>query len=271
VQVQVAGGQWVQPGPAYRSEQSLLLEDFSKVRAYAGGTLPGVTQKLEPASDGPEPGGHCAVYTAVNTLTGPGGWSAVGRALDPPRDFSWHKGIGFWLRGDGRGGQFKLQLRDGKGATDYYVTNDYEGWRYHQLARPVRDPIDYSRVTHLGLYYNSLPATNTVTCAVDDVRALPALDEPVLANPSVEVAGNKLRWPVTLRQGQALTCLPGEDAVITGPKAADRAVVESPPLLTLPPGKHAVRFNCEPPLMTAASVRLMLEPPDRLAVTKEAK
>ena len=65
--------------------------------------------------------------------------------------------IGFWLRGDGKGGRFKLQLRDGEGATDYYIDNDYEGWRYHQLPRPQEDPIDYSRVRYLAFYYNVLP------------------------------------------------------------------------------------------------------------------
>ena len=137
------------------------------------------------------------MYTADSTLAAAGGWSAIGKQFDPPLDLSAHRAIGFWLRGDGRGGSFKLQLGDSRGATDYYITNDFEGWRYQQLARPAQDPIDYSHVTSLTLYYNSLPGKMTVACGIDDIKALPALDERAVVDPVVEVGDQRFAWEGT--------------------------------------------------------------------------
>ena len=37
-----------------------------------------------------------------------------------------------------------MQLREGANACDYYVANDYTGWRYQQLVRPDKDTLDES-------------------------------------------------------------------------------------------------------------------------------
>lgn len=271
VDIQLPSGQWAAPGPSYRSEKSLSLEDFSDAHSYdkIRNTFPGVTQNFEVIANGVE-GKPCAVYSATSTSRG--GWSVVGRSFSAPLDISWHKGIGFWLRGDGNGAQFKLQLRDGKGAADFYIPNNYTGWRYHQLARPPKDAIDYSRLSQLYLYYNGLPARTNVTCAIASVRALPALDEPAVIDPVFEVAGQKLTWPVTLLTGQTFTYWPDEGVRISiGEKHGPVARFELPTTITLPPGKHTVRFTSPTPLTAAPSVRLTLQPAERLPVTKTGK
>jgi hypothetical protein len=228
-----------------------------------------VTQSFQVVADGVD-GKSCTVYSAASISRG--GWSVVGRSFGAPLDISWHKGIGLWLRGDGNGAQFKLQLRDGKGAADYYVANNYTGWRYHQLARPVKDAIDYSRLSQLYLYYNGLPAKTNVTCAIAGVRALPALDEPAVIDPVFEVAGQKLTWPVTLLTGQTFTYWPDEGVRISiGEKHGPVVRFELPPTITLPPGKHTVRFTTPTPLTAAPSVRLTLQPAERLPVTNTGK
>jgi hypothetical protein len=138
-------------------------------------------------------------YAAGLEFAGGARWPA---AVCPALDISWHKAIAFRVHGDGLGGQLKLQLREGKGAMDYYVPNKYVGWRYHQLLRPQRDPIDYHRVSSLTFYYNGLPAKKKVACAIDDVKALRSVDEPVLVDPYVKIAGRRCsarpsyrRWP----------------------------------------------------------------------------
>ncbi len=269
VDIRLPSSQWAAPGPSYRSEKSTPLEDFGDPRGYDAvrNTSPGVTQSFEIAAEGVD-GKPCAVYTA--TSPSEGGWSVVGRTFATPLDLSWHKGIGLWLRGDGNGGLFKLQLGAGKDAADYYLANDYTGWRYHQLARPEKDAIDYRRVSRLYFYYNGLPAGAKVACAVAGVRALPALDEPALIDPVFEIAGRKLSWPVTLHSGQTLTYWPGEGVRLGGAKGS-AATFALPETLVLPPGKHAVRFSASTPPSAMPSVRLTLQPDERLPVTKPQK
>ncbi|MBI5394816.1 MAG: hypothetical protein HZA91_05910 [Verrucomicrobia bacterium] len=269
VEIQVPVGQWAAPGPSYRAKGSILIEDFSDPRPYGKirSTFPGVTQSFDIGAYGDR---QCAVYSATSLHRG--GWSVVGRAFDPPLDISTHKGIGFWLRGDGKGAQFKLQLRDGKGAADYYITNNYTGWRYHQLVRPEKDAIDYRRVAALSFYYNGLPAGTNVTCAIDDLRALPALDEPSLVGPAIEIAGQTLSWPVTLLPGQTFAYWPDEGVRISiGERKGPIQRFELPATITLPPGKHTVKFTASGPLTAVPSVRLTLQLPERLPVTSGAR
>ncbi|MGO8748786.1 MAG: hypothetical protein ACLQNE_22685 [Thermoguttaceae bacterium] len=179
-------------------------------------------------------------------------------------DFSWHKGIGLWLRGDGRGGSFKLQLCDAKGATDYCITNDFVGWRYQQLARPEKDPIDYRRVIRLNFYYNSLPGKTTVACGIDGVKARRTLDEQVLADPYVELAGKRWQWKGTLHPGQYVFFWSKEPVTRYGlplerpePSAGKAAPV------VLAPGEYTPRFGCRGGASLPARVRITLQPPER--------
>lgn len=281
-QIQAMGGPFLQPGPAYRSPDALVLETFDDLAPYAaaerkdvrivaqgegGSTLAGVTQELAVADQDAKEGGRCAMYTATSTLDGNEGWSCIGRAFDPPLDLSSFQGIGFWLRGDGQGGAFKLQLTDGAKAADYYITNDYVGWRYHQLARPQPDPLDYAKVRTLGLYYNGLPGRKTVSCALDDVKALRTLDNGQIVNPWFEINGQRLTWQGSLEAGQYLFSLPGEPWRLYGPTFVEPAVsVDVPDPLVLPDGEYAVRFGCNGSCMLPARVRMVLEPRERYMV-----
>lgn len=281
VQLHALGGVWLTPGPSYMSDDAIVLETFDDLAPYAGqptasvpvreigpgqagSVLPGVTQRLELRSDDGRAGPHYAVYTAESTLATADGWSAIGKRFDPPLDLSAHQGIGFWMRGDGQGGAFKLQLRDSRGATDYYITNDFEGWRYQQLPRPTPDPIDYSQVTSLTLYYNGLPARTTAACAIDDIKALPTLDERALVDPVIEVAGQRFAWQGTLREGQYLTLWPGEPALLNAPGQSAPERSDHPvPEWTLPAGEFTARLLCRPPHNMPVRARLTLQPPER--------
>ncbi len=111
-----------------------------------------------------------------------------------------------------------------------------------------------------------------MTCAISGVRALPALDEPALIDPVFEVAGHKLTWPVTLLSGQTFTYWPDEGVRISiGEKHGPVVRFELPTTITLSPGKHAVRFTTASPLTALPSVRLTLQPAERLLVTKSGK
>lgn len=266
LQIEALPGPWLAAGPSYHSAGAVLLEAFEDLGAFEKGdhaVFADVTQTLARGDD-PREGKGCAVYTATSARAGADGWSYVGRRFDPPLNLAEHRAIGFWMRGDGRGGAFKLQLRDDKGATDYYIQNDYVGWRYQQLARPEADPIDYRQVRYLGLYYNGLPGRTTVTCAIDGVKALPALDRRVVADPRVEVAGRQWAWKGELREGQHLSAWPGEPIRrygqgLSGPELSPA----SGEVIVLDAGDHTARFGCSGELTLPVRVRWTLQPPER--------
>ncbi len=284
VQIQAMSGPWLEPGPAYRASDALLLESFDDLAPYtrdaknrrdvrviehgqSGSTSPGVTQRFEIRDDGPREGQRYALYTAENTNAGGGGWSVVGKTFDPPLDLSWHKGIGLWLRGDGRGGSFKLQLTDGRQATDYYIANNFTGWRYHQLARPEKDPIDYAKVRTLMFYYNSLPGKTTVACGIDDVKALRSLDEQSLVDPWVEINGQRWEYSGRVHAGQYVFFWPGEPIARYGlPLKQPEILREQAASVVFPPGEYAVRLGCKAALTLPVRARVTLQPPERHAI-----
>ena len=284
VQIHARGGPWLRPGPSYHAEDAVLLETFDDLAPYArapkkgqpvhaiepgqaGSVLPGVSQRLESTDKDAREGPRCALYTAESTLADNRGWSAIGRQFAPPLDLSRHKAIGFWIRGDGRGGSFKLQLRDDKGATDYYITNDFTGWRYQQLARPEKDPIDYAKVRSLTFYYNGLPGRTKIACDIDDVKALSRLDARAIVDPWVEVGGKRFAWQGTLAEGQYLFFWPGEAVARYGPPLAQpERSAHKVPTVELPPGRHRAKFGCRGGPDMPLRARITLQPPERWEV-----
>ncbi|AMV37531.1 hypothetical protein [Planctomyces sp. SH-PL62] len=285
--VHVQPGPWLDAGPSYRDPQALALETFDDLAPYAadpaarrnvpklepgeaGATSPGVTQRVELRRDGPSGSGSYALYSATSppkAAAEPAGWSVIQKSFPEPIDLSWHRAIGFWMQGDGRGGALKVQLRDTSptAAMDYYVNNDFVGWRYQQLERPAQDAIDYRRVQGLLFYYNGLPAETTVTCGVDGVKALRSLDTPGIVDPWVEVDGKRLEWKGKLEQGQYLAVRPGEPSARYAPRTkAPELSAEPSTTLELPAGREStVRFGCRGELAAPVRVRVTLQPPER--------
>lgn len=287
--VQVRCGPLCGPGPAYRSPRAVVLESFDDLGPYAGGgkqtgvlsvstgqgggAKAGVTLELASVGDNAPEGGRCGRYTATSARDDNSGWSAIGKRFDPPLDLSWHKAIGVWLRGDGKGGSFKLQLRDEKYATDYYIRNDFTEWRYFQLLRPTKpqpEPIDYSRVRHLIFYFNGLPARTTVTVWIDDVKALAEVDAAVVERPRVVAGAHVLQFPVTLHEGERLVYFPGESAeVVPAGQQGERRRVKAAGEIELSEPLD-VTFSCQGPLRAKAQVRLVQDLPEELPLPDEA-
>jgi hypothetical protein len=264
VQIHLQAGPALMPGDAYKSADALTLEAFDDVGAYGSkSTLEGVTQELGATEQDAREGGHCAVYTATSSRATGDGWSYAGKSFGAPVNISWHKAIGLWMRGDGKGGQFKLQLTDGAKAADYYIPNDFTGWRYQQLARPQTDPIDYSQVRGLGLYYNGLPANTTVSCALDDVKALRSVERNTLANPCIEIGGQRFACGRTLQQGQYALLYPEETWRYYGPDFVEPEKGEAAPALELPQGEHNARITWTGSFVSPIRARVVLQPQER--------
>jgi hypothetical protein len=165
--------------------------------------LPGVTQTLERSTDQVKIGQASARYSATSTLADNSGWSVRGGRYRKPLDLSQAQAIGFWLHGDGKGEAFKLQLRDKTaGWLDMVTHVSFTGWRYQQFAFSGPGKLDRANVQHLLIYYNGIPSQQTVTCYVDEVRAVPAIAG--LRNPALTIGGKRLVFPVELSTGDRL-------------------------------------------------------------------
>jgi len=281
VQFHALPGEWLKPGASWSSEKAVLLETFDNLAPYlrkpdgktqsdvvqhgeGGSTSKGSTQSLRLLSDNAPDGKSYALYEASNPNATPDGWSVMQRSFPTAIDLSQHKGIGLWMRGDGKGGSFKLQFLDGKNALDFYLPNDYSGWRYQQLPWPDQAKIDLSLIRSLGLYYNGIPANSTVACGIDGIKAIPAIDQASIINPYVEIAGQRIEWQGKLKQGEYLVLWPGE-AIKHYQQAHSKPNVTSAtaPVLHLPKGPQKARFGCQGGLETSLRVRITHQPAEQ--------
>ncbi len=266
--VQIRCGPLVRPGKAYESPQAVILETFDDLASYAKtvSAKQGVTQQLTSVAEDPVQGARCGKYVATSALADSSGWCVIGKRFDPPLDLSWHKAIALWLRGDGKGGTFKLQLRDDRHATDYYIPNDFSAWRYFQLPRPTKpqpEPIDYRKVEQLMFYYNGLPAGVTATCWIDDVKALAELDEATLAHPVLKAGSQRIEFAATLHEGERMVFFPGEQPEVIPARAGERRKL-APTEAVQMNGSQTVILQAGQPLTAHVEVRLVQDCPEEL-------
>ncbi|MCK5802787.1 MAG: hypothetical protein KAI66_08145, partial [Lentisphaeria bacterium] len=215
---------------AYNNPASILLDPCSTPEEYQQGgrndyakfafdsenqgtAKPGVTFSVKKvATEKSADGG--LLFTATSVRTDTMGWAAVGRRFEQPVDISTASGLGLWLKGDGSGATFKVQLRDVKGKWHDMVTSvSFDDWQFleFQLAGAK---LDLSRIEYILYYYNSLPASRTianvattgrsVACIVDGVKAM--RDSARLGNPILTIDGQSVSFPVDLYSGSSLTC-----------------------------------------------------------------
>ena len=207
------------PTDAYDAASALTLESFEEPAAqtpdarpatyacdaayHPGGCKPGVTQQYTRSSDVVKFGKASGRFSAISSRDDKAGWSVKGKKFKQPLDISGFAAIGFWLHGDAGGQSFKLQLHDAAGGwQDMYTTVDFRGWRYCQfkLGGPkLKDP---GKITTMNIYYNGIPAGRTVTCHIDEIRALRP-PQP-LAEPALTIAGRQIRFPVAMHSGDRL-------------------------------------------------------------------
>jgi hypothetical protein len=262
---------------AYNRPTALTLEGFDDLSFFADSpdnqfaqfvydaqhkslaTKPGVTQQLERSTEPVKVGAASARYTATSTLADNSGWSARGRRYLKPLDLSPYQGIGFWLYGDGKGEVFKLQLRDqAAGWFDMVTVVDFTGWRYVQFDLVGADQINLAAVEYLLIYYNAIPAKQTVSCCLDAVRALPAVEG--LRDPELTLGEQRLAFPAALSVGDRLVYDgAGTARLYRRGKTAPEAIPPQGPPPTLKPGRNpaAFAFGAGTPPQYRATVALV--------------
>ncbi|MBT3378169.1 MAG: hypothetical protein HN742_27100 [Lentisphaerae bacterium] len=255
---------------AYSNPASILLDACSTPEGYQQGgrnnyaqfafdsenqgtAKPGVTFSVEKvASEKSADGG--LRFTATSVRTDTAGWAAIGRRFEQPVDISSASGIGLWLKGDGSGASFKVQLRDVEGKWHDMVTPvSFNDWQFleFQLAGAK---LDLSKIEYILYYYNGLPASRTianvtttgrpVACIVDGVKAM--RDSARLNSPVLTINGQSVTFPVDLYSGSSLTC---RDQVnwtvhgINGQQVASGKVTNPFPVLKAGANQAKLTFN----------------------------
>jgi hypothetical protein len=181
-----------------------------------GTCAPELTQTVEMAAERTPEGAPCIRYRAVNSGKTTSGWCQLTRAFAKPLDLSRHRPLALWLHARGTGGVLNVQLMNPhNGAREHYIPLDFDGWRlvrleiaeearfydytwpYH-FADVMYRPFDYSGVTGIRLYLNAIAPAAEAEVLIGRIEALAESADPV-AEPVLELAGQKLRFPATLR------------------------------------------------------------------------
>ncbi len=248
-------------GDAYEDAGALAVESFDDVGFFADSAenefakyvhdaeqsgisnKPGVTQSMTASTDVVKVGRSSALYSATSTREDGGGWSARGRRFAELMDLSGYQGLGCWLHGDGKGESLKLQFRDDEGAWHDMVTRvNFTGWKYVEFDI-ANAKLDLSKIEYLIIYFNGIPGGQTVTCHVDDVRALPALEG--VKRPALTIGGREIVFPVEMAAGDRLVLDGAGNCALHRGRGSETVVPEGK-WPKLKAGPNAVKFALDP-------------------------
>jgi hypothetical protein len=231
----------------YDDEQSMVVADFAEDGEFLpGGAAAGVTCTMgSAAGPGEETSGRASgsvarpVTALCLTATNQGdsrvgAWARVAKTFDPVINMTPYDAVGLWVHGDGKGELLNLQFTNlpeyFRTIDDHHIKVDFEGWRYFELLLRERDAAAYHDykwpygahcvlhrsplvrhvVDKLTVYLNNLPPKDEVACCFSPVRAL-RTRKVVLRNPTVEIGGKRLVFPVNLESGMYIEFASADD------------------------------------------------------------
>jgi hypothetical protein len=189
-------------------------------------------------------------------------------ALSGPVDLRQHRGLGFWVRGDGKGELLFVELVAGGMKRQYYAPVDFMGERYFEFPLgemccgryyaydwnrwggfanwwETLKGFDYSRVDRITVGFNAIPAGARVACVVGGIKALKELGAQA-RGVSLELDGKRTSFDAALPPGSYLIYDGGDAAEVrdqnfrlldTAQIAGDR--------LTAPRGESVIRVSYE--------------------------
>ena len=258
------------PGRAY--QEGIPLADFEDAAAYGkqddyaryvvgpskrGLAKQGVTAAFNAGPTEAKVGKSCVEYRAVSTLADRSGWAAAVSKFARPLDLSSMKGLGLWVKGDGKAAYLKVQLCDTKaGRADHYVRLDFDDWRYVEFAQPAMGEVDMSEVECLVFYLVGLPAKGSSTCWLDDVRALRDTPKGEVAGPRVTIGHEVLAFPVALVEGDLLVFKRQGTCEVIDSQGRVKPVVPAGHMPKLLPGPNPIRFDCAGTLANDVAVTI---------------
>ncbi len=257
----------------YESTESVVLADFTKPDQFnTKSAAPGVSGKLDNSTDQAKVGSLSGRYSATSKAASRhGAWAKAAKLFEPDVDMSKQGAIGVWIHGDGKGELLNLQLKCPRqywhATGEHYVKIDFTGWRYFELLLRERDaeqfgdykwpygghyavyrsPVIRGHISELNLFFNNLPPGGSVTCLLSPIKALRTV-KIKLENPSVEIAGRRIVFPVVLESGAYLEFASMSDCKLYDARGAlvkDVQPQGDVPVLTA--GSSQVKFTCKGP------------------------
>ena len=270
----------------YETPDRPVLADFSQPEQFAvRAATAGVTPALAASREQVRTSGLSGCYSAANTLASRrGAWSKVGKTFVPELDLAEYDAMGVWAYGDGNGELLNVQLTNPAQywpvRDEHYVRVDFHGWRYFELLFRERDaetseeyvwpqepedhyaiyrsPLIRQHVNGLNLHFNELPAHGSATCFFSPIKALKAV-KAKLINPTLEIGGRRIVFPVTMESGATLELTSASDCKHYDERGALIAEVElqgeNPGLEA---GENRVKFLCQGPQNLAARAQMTL-------------
>lgn len=257
----------------YESQKAIVLAPFAAEGEFGQpAAASGVSAELTLSKAEVKVGQQSGRLTAKNEGgSARGAWARLTRQFQPPLNFGSCDALGVWVHGDGQGALLNLQLTNlpqfWPTHDEHYIKLDFTGWRYFELPLRERDAEEYhkyvwpygnfyavyrsplirSHVSALHLYVNEVPANGSTTCFLSPIKVLPTVAIK-LSNPTVELNGQRLVFPVSLQSGWYLEFSGGEEAVVFDQRGAVVGKVrpegQAPELRN---GENRLRFRCQGP------------------------
>lgn len=250
----------------YGAAKNVVLADFAqRVPFTLGGTAsPELKQSIEPSAEKTPDAASTFCYRAENRGKARSGWGKLSLELPKSLDLTRHRRLGLWIRCEAEGGILNVQLWDGKYARrDHYIPLDRRGWTYVVLDPPEESRFYdyqwpypwtdlfytcwflYNHVKVVDLYYNGLPAGSKAACWIGRIEALE--ESPLmLESPGLEVAGQKLVFPVSLKPDEYLEFDWAGQCSHFGPNGKLLGRPKPTGALRLATGDNHVRFTSAP-------------------------
>jgi len=243
----------------YDSPENIIVADIKKPSEFSDPvTAQGISIELK-SPDG--------IYSATNSnSTSVGSWAKIGKRFTD-LNLGKHQAIGVWVYGDGKGEVLNFQLKSPEhisgGIGEHYVIVDFTGWRYFELIEPegeryaqyswtyggiysiYRESVNYGNIESLNLWYNNIPAGETVACQIRPIKALPLVDGKII-NPAITIENKTIIFPVEIDNGCYLEFSSMSDCKLYGPKGElIREITPQGDVLILEEGDNQVKFACD--------------------------
>jgi len=206
----------------YGSGKNMVLADFNGSMPFKpdGSSSPQLCQMIENSSEKTPDGSSAFRYRAVNKSPTISDWCRISLPFSKPVNLEHHRRLGVWVYSGGGGGILNIQLKNGYGYRDHYITLDFTGWSYFELDPPEAERFyayhwpysftdlfawhfQYVRVDAINLYYNALPADSEAVCLIGRIEAL--REYPLeLTNPTLATDNHSITFPVSIKPDEYL-------------------------------------------------------------------
>jgi hypothetical protein len=249
---------------SYDSPENVVVTDFIDPSEFSDRlTAQGVSSILESSTEYPAYG----IYSATNNSSTPvGSWTKIGKKFSN-LDIGKQQAIGVWVYGDGKGEILNLQLKSPGhlvgGIGEHYVIVDFIGWRYFELIEPegeryaeytwpygdiysiYRESVSYNNIESLSLWYNNIPAEDTVSCEIKPIKALPLVSAKLI-NPAITISDKTIVFPVEIESGCYLEFKSASDCKLYGQNGELlQEITPQGDMPLLEEGGNQVKFNCD--------------------------